>query len=84
MINRKRRSQNASKVRKQAKKKKKKIAKRCEKRAQRTQHRLNMPYLYSIRENKVYISLSRKTFNKRHVAEARTLYRKTKQQIVYL
>ena len=65
IINRKQRSQNASKVRKQTKKQKqkKRTAKRSEKRAQRTLHPLNLPSFYSIRKDEMYVRLSWKTFN---------------------
>ena len=62
---RKRRSQNASKVRKQAQK----ATKKCDKRAQRTQRRLNPPSVYSIGET-VYVRLRGKALNKRFVVEA--------------
>ena len=65
IINRKQRSQNASKVRKQAQK----ATKKCDKRAQRTQRRLNPPSVYSIGET-VYVRLRGKALNKRFVVEA--------------
>ena len=62
---RKRRSQNDSKVRKQAQK----ATKRCDKRAQRTERSLNPPSVYSIGET-VYVRLRGKVLNTRHVVEA--------------
>ena len=63
---RKLRSRQASKVRKQAQK----ATKRCDKRAQRTQLRLNPPSVYSVGET-VYLRLRGRSFNKRHITEAR-------------
>lgn len=63
---RKRRSRQGYKLRKQAQK----ATRRCDKRAQRTQLRLNPPSVYSVGEN-VYVRLRGRAWNKRHVTEAR-------------
>ena len=62
---RKRRSRQALKVRKQAQK----ATSKCDKRAQRTQRRLNPPSVYRVGE-KVYVRLRGRAWNKRHVTEA--------------